>query len=93
MSDYTMTIGGAAVAGTRSFDVVNPANNAVHAKAPECSRQELDAAMRAAQEAFPAWRSDEAARREALSAAAALVKEAGRPSSWSVSRRWTFSGS
>jgi acyl-CoA reductase-like NAD-dependent aldehyde dehydrogenase len=70
-----MTIGGAAVAGTRSFGVLNPATNAVHARAPECGRDELDAAMSAAAAALPAWRADEAARSEALSAAAKLVKE------------------
>ena len=75
MTEYTMTIGGAAVAGTATFDVSNPATNRVQAKAPECSRDELDAAMSAALEAFPAWRADEAARREALSAAAKLLKE------------------
>jgi len=76
MSEFTMTIGGAAVSGTRAFDVLNPATNAVHARAPECSRDELEAAMSAAGAAFPAWRADEAARREALSAAAKLLKEA-----------------
>jgi acyl-CoA reductase-like NAD-dependent aldehyde dehydrogenase len=76
MSTHTMTIGGAAVAGTKSFGVANPATNAVFAHAPECSREELEAAMSAAETAFPAWRSDETARREALSAAAKVVKEA-----------------
>ncbi len=76
MSDFSMTIGGAAVAGTGSFDVLNPATNEVHARAPECSRDELEAAMSAAAAAFPAWRADEAARREALSSAARLLKEA-----------------
>jgi acyl-CoA reductase-like NAD-dependent aldehyde dehydrogenase len=75
MSVYTMTIGGAAVAGTETFEVSNPATNAVHARAPECSRDELDAAMSAASAALPAWRADEAARREALSAAAKLLEE------------------
>jgi acyl-CoA reductase-like NAD-dependent aldehyde dehydrogenase len=76
MSEYTMTIGGAAVTGTGAFDVLNPATNAVHARAPECSRDELEAAISAAEAAFPAWRADEAARREALLAAAKTVKEA-----------------
>jgi acyl-CoA reductase-like NAD-dependent aldehyde dehydrogenase len=75
MSEHTMTIGGAAVSGSATFDVANPATNAVHAQAPDCSREELDAAMSAAAAAFPAWRADEAARREALSAAAKLLKE------------------
>jgi acyl-CoA reductase-like NAD-dependent aldehyde dehydrogenase len=76
MSEYTMTIGGAAVAGGLRFDVLDPATNAVHASAPECSREQLDAAMAAAEAAFPAWSADEAARREALASAAKLVKEA-----------------
>ncbi len=76
MSDFTMTIGGAAVAGTESFDVLNPATNAVHARAPECSRDELEAAISAASDALPSWSADEASRQEALLAAAKVVKEA-----------------
>jgi acyl-CoA reductase-like NAD-dependent aldehyde dehydrogenase len=76
MSEFTMTIGGAAVAGTRSFEVLNPATNAVHAVAPECSREELEAAIAAAEAAYPAWRADEKSRREALLAAAKRLKEA-----------------
>jgi acyl-CoA reductase-like NAD-dependent aldehyde dehydrogenase len=76
MAEYTMTIGGAAVAGRESFEVSNPATNAVQARAPACGRDELEAAMAAAREAFPAWRADEAARREALSAAAKVLQEA-----------------
>ena len=76
MSGYTMTIGGAAVAGKASFEVVNPATHAVHGRAPECSRDELEAAISAASAAFPAWSADEATRREALSAAAKILKEA-----------------
>jgi acyl-CoA reductase-like NAD-dependent aldehyde dehydrogenase len=77
MSEYTMTIGGAAVAGPRTFDVLNPATNSVHGRAPECSREELEAAVSAAAAAFAAWRADEGARREALRAAARVLKEAG----------------
>jgi acyl-CoA reductase-like NAD-dependent aldehyde dehydrogenase len=76
VSDYSMTIGGAAVAGTEAFDVLNPATNAVHARAPECGRDELEAAMAAATAALPAWRAEEAARRAALSAAAKVLQEA-----------------
>jgi len=76
MSDFTMTIDGAAVAGTESFDVLNPATGAVHARAPECSRDELEAAVSAARSAFPSWSADESARVEALMAAADVVKEA-----------------
>ncbi|HEX2316130.1 MAG TPA: aldehyde dehydrogenase family protein [Thermomonospora sp.] len=73
MSDFTMTIGGEGVPGAGTFGVVNPATGAVHAEAPDCSREQLDAAMASAAEAFPAWRADEAARREALRAAAGAL--------------------
>jgi acyl-CoA reductase-like NAD-dependent aldehyde dehydrogenase len=78
MSEYTMTIGGGAVAGAGSFEVANPATNEVQAVVPDCSRDELEAAISAAEAAFPAWRADESARREALRAAAKAVKEAAR---------------
>jgi acyl-CoA reductase-like NAD-dependent aldehyde dehydrogenase len=76
MSDYTMTIGGAAVAGGDDFEVRNPATNEVHARAPECSPEQLEAAISAAEAAFPAWRADEAARRAAMKDAAAVIHEA-----------------
>ena len=76
MSDYTMTIGGAAVAGKESFEVLNPATQAVSGSAPECSTEELEAAVAAAQEALPAWSADDAARREAMVAVAKVLKEA-----------------
>lgn len=37
-------------------DVINPATGQVIAKTPLCSKEEVDAAARAAYEAFPAWR-------------------------------------
>jgi aldehyde dehydrogenase (NAD+) len=54
-SDFAMTIGGAAVAGTSSFAVLNPANEQEFARAPDCSREDLDRAVAAARAAFPAW--------------------------------------
>jgi acyl-CoA reductase-like NAD-dependent aldehyde dehydrogenase len=66
MSDFTMTIDGKAVSAEQSFGVINPATGAVFAQAPDCSREQLDAAMDSSQAAFRAWRSDEARRREAL---------------------------
>jgi len=54
-SDYTLTIGGEGVAGASSFDVLNPANEQVIAQAPDASREQLDQAVAAAREAFPAW--------------------------------------
>ncbi len=78
MPELTMTIGGAAVAGTQTFDVLNPATGAVHARAPECSGEQLQAAMSAAAAALPAWSGDEAARRESLAAAAKAIHEAAK---------------
>ncbi|TDD93651.1 aldehyde dehydrogenase family protein [Actinomadura rubrisoli] len=68
-----MTIGGAAVRATGTFGVINPATGEVAERAPDASRDQLDAAMTAARAAYPAWRRDEAARREALLAAADLL--------------------
>jgi acyl-CoA reductase-like NAD-dependent aldehyde dehydrogenase/prolipoprotein diacylglyceryltransferase len=74
MGDFTMTIGGTSVPAAESFGVVNPATGEVFARAPECSRAQLDAAMEAAARAFPAWSRGEARRREALGACAAAVR-------------------
>ena len=59
MSDFVMTIGGDTVPAAESFGVVNPANGEVFAHAPECSRQQLDAAFDAASKAQRDWKSDE----------------------------------
>ena len=66
MSQYTMTIDGKAVAGKGEFGVINPSTGQVFAKAPECSREQLDMAMEAASRAFKGWSRDEARRRQVL---------------------------
>ncbi|RKN35566.1 aldehyde dehydrogenase family protein [Micromonospora musae] len=66
----TATIAGAAYPTRATFDVVNPATGEVFATAPDASAADVDAAVRAAHDAFAAWRSDPAARRAALHAAA-----------------------
>lgn len=64
---YTMTIGGQAVAGTTSFEVLNPATGQVIGSAPDCTPEQLDAAVAAARKAFPAWSATPIEkRREAL---------------------------
>ena len=68
MSDFVMTIAGNAAPTEDSFDVRNPATGEVFAQAPECTRQQLDAAFDAAAKATRDWKADEAARRAALSA-------------------------
>jgi acyl-CoA reductase-like NAD-dependent aldehyde dehydrogenase len=66
MSGFTMTIGGGAQPTAKTFGVVNPATGEVFEQAPDCTREQLDAAMESAQKAYPDWKSDEAARRQAL---------------------------
>ncbi|GAA1563187.1 aldehyde dehydrogenase family protein [Actinomadura kijaniata] len=73
MPDYTMTIDGRAVAAERDFGVVNPATGEVADRAPDATREQLDAAMESALAALPAWRRDEQARVKALHAAADVL--------------------
>jgi len=72
-ASLSMTIGGEPVTGRGTFGVINPATGQVFADAPDCSRDQLDEAMRAAQAAAGSWRADEDARRAALRAAAAAT--------------------
>ncbi len=62
----SMTIDGAAATAVARFDVINPATGEPFDAAPECSREQLDAAMASAAAAFVDWRRDEPARRRAL---------------------------
>jgi acyl-CoA reductase-like NAD-dependent aldehyde dehydrogenase len=66
----TATVGGRAYPIRAAFGVVNPATGKVFATAPDATETDVDAAVRAAQNAFGDWRSDPAARRSALHAAA-----------------------
>jgi acyl-CoA reductase-like NAD-dependent aldehyde dehydrogenase len=86
-----MTIDGKAAETVSSFDVVNPATGEVGAQAPDCTSDQLDAAMNSAALAFRSWRQDESARRAAMleladalvghtdELAAALQLETGKP--------------
>lgn len=53
--DFTMTIDGRAEPGREQFAVVNPASGEAFAQAPDCTREELDAAVAAARRAAPGW--------------------------------------
>lgn len=78
MQDFTMTIAAEAAATGATFGVINPATGQVFAEAPECSREQLDDAMRSAAEAFRTWSRDDARRRQALQdCAAAITAHAG----------------
>ena len=74
MHNYQMFIGGVAVPGTATIDVLNPANREIIGRVPDCTRDQLDAAVAAARKAFPAWRGmpiDD--RAKALQAAAGVL--------------------
>ena len=52
---FTMTIGGEAVTGAETFEVLNPATEQVIAVAPDAMKDDLDRAVAAARDAFPGW--------------------------------------
>jgi acyl-CoA reductase-like NAD-dependent aldehyde dehydrogenase len=74
MSDFVMTIAGEAVPTEATFDVVNPATGKPFAEAPDCTRQQLDAAFDAAAKAARDWKADEAARRAVILRAAEALQ-------------------
>ncbi len=73
MSEFVMTIAGEAAPTEGTFGVHNPATGKVFAEAPECTRQQLDAAFDAAAKAARDWKTDEAARRAVLLRAADVL--------------------
>ena len=75
-SNYTMTINGAAVVGSKTINVINPANGKVFTTAPAASAADLDNAVAAAKAAFPAWKARPIAERKAVLVAAAKAIEA-----------------
>jgi acyl-CoA reductase-like NAD-dependent aldehyde dehydrogenase len=74
MSDYTMTIDGKSVKGSKSVGVINPATGKVFAQVPDCTKAELDQAMDAAQRAYRTWSKDIDARRKLLGEVAAALQ-------------------
>ena len=66
MAEISMTIDGAAVPSSDTFGVINPATGEVHAQAPDCSKEQLDAAFESANKAYRDWKADEGLRRELL---------------------------
>ncbi|MDQ0616698.1 aldehyde dehydrogenase family protein [Arthrobacter globiformis] len=75
MTDFLMTVNGDQVAAATTFGVINPATGEIFSQAPECSREQLDLAMESARRAQPNWAAEPAARRSALVACAAALKE------------------
>jgi acyl-CoA reductase-like NAD-dependent aldehyde dehydrogenase len=68
-----MTIGGRAVHGAASFDIIDPATGRVIAQAPDASAEQLDAAVEAARNALPGWSARPWRERQALLGAIAKV--------------------
>lgn len=64
-TDFLMTIDGQAADAAARFPVLNPATETVVAEVPDCSRDQLDAAVAAARAAYPAWRATPYADRQA----------------------------
>jgi delta 1-pyrroline-5-carboxylate dehydrogenase len=95
MSQYTMTIDGQPVSSPRTLTVINPATGEVFAEVPDCTREQLDAAMQSAQRAFGGWKDDYEKRRAVMYACAdaleadaeRLGRLAGWPP-WSRACRW-----
>jgi acyl-CoA reductase-like NAD-dependent aldehyde dehydrogenase len=73
MSDFVMTIAGDAVVSETTFGVRNPATGEVFAQAPECTKDQLNAAFDAAAKAARDWKADEAVRRASLLKAADIL--------------------
>jgi phenylacetaldehyde dehydrogenase len=73
---YRLLIGGEWAAGSAgTYDVVNPATEAVVGAAPEASAADAEAAAQAARDALPAWKRTPPERRaELLSALAAAIR-------------------
>ncbi len=72
-----MTIGGTSAPSEATFGVINPATGEVFAEAPQCTKQQLDAAFDAAAKAQIDWKSDEAFRRASLLKVAEVLMGAG----------------
>ncbi len=66
MSEFGMLIGGELHQGTRTIEVINPADETVIASAPNATVQEIDKAVAAAKQAFPAWSGSSLDRRKEL---------------------------
>jgi acyl-CoA reductase-like NAD-dependent aldehyde dehydrogenase len=90
--NFSLTINGQAAAADDSFDVVNPASGEAFASAPNATSEHVEAAVRAARNAYDGWsKTPWGERRDALHAFAAridadqndlaelLVREQGKP--------------
>jgi acyl-CoA reductase-like NAD-dependent aldehyde dehydrogenase len=76
MTQYSMTIGGKPVAATKSFNVVNPADESIVAACPEGTTALIDEAVSSARRALASWAAAPDSERAAkLLAIADLVEQ------------------
>ncbi|MDZ7894867.1 MAG: aldehyde dehydrogenase family protein [Sphingobium sp.] len=73
---FHMLIGGDLVAGSAQFDVVNPATGKSFARCPKADEHQLNTAIKAAKDAFPAWSARAVEERAALLEKLAAALEA-----------------
>lgn len=74
-ADFSLTIGGEALATAESVEIINPATGRAFAKAPRAGAAELDRAVDAAKTAFTSWKAlDWTARRDLLIKAAKAIE-------------------
>lgn len=66
---YQMTIGGELATSEKKINVYNPATKSVIASVPDATKEQLDAAVAAARNAFPGWSQTPLSQRQA-----ALIK-------------------
>lgn len=65
-NDYSMTIDGKRVTSAKTLDVMNPATGKSFASIPDCSPEQLDAAVASSREAFKTWKTKSFDERAAL---------------------------
>jgi len=75
MSEFTMTVDGKAVKGSKHRDVINPATGKSFTQVPDCTKEELDTAMDAAARAYKTWSKDIALRRKVLADCATALQQ------------------
>jgi acyl-CoA reductase-like NAD-dependent aldehyde dehydrogenase len=75
---YSLLIGGQLVDTPARLDVINPATGSVFAQCPAAGSTELDAAVAAARQAFPAWKALSFAARATCIARFAAALEANQ---------------
>src|SRR5262245_33130189 len=65
MREYVLTIGGQAIATPQTFEVFNPLDESLVARAPSATTEHVDRAVRSAREALPKWAATPDAERAA----------------------------